>query len=123
MCTVQTTHGITRPPDRPRPSTRTVFDHPQSSATGLLLLARSSYLPVMSHLLDAHYETCKRDSPHETRIKVKLPKYPGFEFKSQHVNDSSHIKPKYSTLFLRLHGKTFMRHFRKHIYDCLVIIL
>jgi hypothetical protein len=29
------------------------------------------------------------------RIKVKLPKCPGFEFKPRHINDSSHIKPRY----------------------------
>jgi hypothetical protein len=29
------------------------------------------------------------------RIQVKLPKYPGFEFKPRYVNGSSHIKPRY----------------------------
>jgi hypothetical protein len=43
----------------------------------------------MSHVLPAHHETSKRDSPHEARIKVKLLKCPGFEFKPRHVNDSS----------------------------------
>jgi hypothetical protein len=32
------------------------------------------------------------------RIKIKLPKCFRFEFKSQHVNDSSHIKPMYWSL-------------------------
>jgi hypothetical protein len=65
-------------------------DHPRSSATGLILLPRSSSLPAMPHLPHAHYETSKRDSPNETMIKVvELPKCPGFEFKPQQVNKSS----------------------------------
>jgi hypothetical protein len=46
-------------------STRCVFDHLWSSASGFLLLPRSSSLPVMSHLSPTHHETTKRDSPHE----------------------------------------------------------
>jgi hypothetical protein len=46
-------------------STRHVLDHPWSSAPGLLLLSRSSSLPVMSHLSPTHHETSKHDSPHE----------------------------------------------------------
>jgi hypothetical protein len=43
----------------------------------------------MPHLPLAHHETNKHDFPHDTKIKVKLLKYPGFEFKSYQVNDSS----------------------------------
>jgi hypothetical protein len=46
-------------------------------------------LPAMPHLPLAHHETSKHNSPHETRIKVKQQKCLGFEFKPQHVNDSS----------------------------------
>jgi hypothetical protein len=71
------------------PSTWSVLDHPRSSAPGLLLLPRSSSLPAMPHLPLAHHETIKCDSPHETKIKVKLLKCPGLEFKPWDVNDSS----------------------------------
>jgi hypothetical protein len=64
------------------PSIWHVLDHPRSSTPGLLLLPWSSLLPAMSHLLPAYHETSKRDSSHETTIKVKLPKYFGFKFKS-----------------------------------------
>jgi hypothetical protein len=44
----------------------------------------------MSHLSPAHHETIKHDSPNELRIKEKQKQnYPGFEFKSCQVNDSS----------------------------------
>jgi hypothetical protein len=43
----------------------------------------------MSHLPPAHHETSKHDFPHETKIKVKQQKCPGFEFKHQQINDSS----------------------------------
>jgi hypothetical protein len=43
----------------------------RSSAPGLLLLPRSSPLPVMPHLPPAHYERNKRDSPHKIRDKGK----------------------------------------------------
>jgi hypothetical protein len=52
-------------------------------------------LPAIPHLPPAHHETGKRDSPHETKIKVKLPKCPRFELNPRHVNDSSYIKPRY----------------------------
>jgi hypothetical protein len=58
----------TTSPDLPiiqPPSTQPVLDHPRSSAPGLLLLPRSLSPPAMSHLLPAHHETSKRDSPHE----------------------------------------------------------
>jgi hypothetical protein len=93
ICTVQTAHDVTRPSDPL--STGHVLDHLWSSAPYLLLLSRYSSLSTMSHLSPVHHETNNRDSPHETRIKVKLPKCLGFEFKLQHVNDSSHIKPRY----------------------------
>jgi hypothetical protein len=70
-------------------------DHSRSSAPSLLLLPRSSSLPTMLHLSPAHYETSKRDSPHETKVHVRLLKCHRFEFKPWHVNDSSHIKPRY----------------------------
>jgi hypothetical protein len=37
----------------------------------------------------AHHETSKCDSPYETKITVRHPKCPGFEFKLHQVNDSS----------------------------------
>jgi hypothetical protein len=42
----------------------------------------------MPHLPPAHYETSKRDSPNEAKIKEKQ-NNPGFEFKPRQVNDSS----------------------------------
>jgi hypothetical protein len=62
---------------------------PRSSALGLLVLPRSSSLPTMLHLPPAHQLTSKHDSPHDTKIRVKLPKCPGFEFKPHQVNHSS----------------------------------
>jgi hypothetical protein len=93
ICTVQTTHDVTRPSDPL--STGPVLNHLWSSALYLLLLSRYSSLSAMSHLSPAHHETNNRDSPHETRIKVKLLKCLGLKFKPQHFNDSSHIKPRY----------------------------
>jgi hypothetical protein len=46
-------------------------DHPWSSASGLLLLTRSSSLHVMPHLPPGHHETSKRDSPNERKVKEK----------------------------------------------------
>jgi hypothetical protein len=46
-------------------------DHPRSSTLGLQLLPWSSSLSVMPHLPRAHHEISKRDSPHDTKIKVK----------------------------------------------------
>jgi hypothetical protein len=43
----------------------------------------------MPHLPPAHHATSKHDSPHDTRIKVKQSKCPGFKFKPHEVNDSS----------------------------------
>jgi hypothetical protein len=51
------------------PSIRSVLYHPRSSASGLLLLARSLSLPDMPHLSPAHHETNKHDSP--TKIENK----------------------------------------------------
>jgi hypothetical protein len=76
-------------------SKRHVAYHPWSSTPRLLLLPRSSSLHVMPHLPPAHHKTSKRDSPNETKIKVKSQKYSGFKFKPWHVNDSSHIKARY----------------------------
>jgi hypothetical protein len=57
---------------------------------GLLLLPRFSSLHAMSHLPPAHQETSKHDSLNETKVKEKIKQnYPGFEFKSHQVNDSS----------------------------------
>jgi hypothetical protein len=47
------------------PSTRPILDYPWSSSPSLLLLPRSSSLPVMSHLSHVHHETSKHDSPHK----------------------------------------------------------
>jgi hypothetical protein len=70
-------------------STRPMSDHPWSSASGLLLLPRSSSLLSMPHLPPAHHEASKHDSPHETRIKVKQQKLSRFKFKPRQVNYSS----------------------------------
>jgi hypothetical protein len=64
-------------------------DHPWYSASGLLLLPRSSSLSVMPQLPAAHHKTSKHDSSNETKVKVKQTKHPGFEFKPRQVNDSS----------------------------------
>jgi hypothetical protein len=64
-------------------------DYPWSSTPGLLLLPRSSSLHDMPHLPPAHHETSKRDSPNQTKIKVKQTNHPRFEFKPRQVNDSS----------------------------------
>jgi hypothetical protein len=89
MCMIQTAHGITQLPDRPVTKYPTYAWSSRILCTKSPSLPQSSSLPAMSHLLSAHHEISKHDSPHETRIKVKLPKYPGFEFKPRHVNDSS----------------------------------
>jgi hypothetical protein len=44
-------------------------DNLRSSTLGLLLLPRSLLLHDMSHLPHAHYETSKRDSPNEIKVK------------------------------------------------------
>jgi hypothetical protein len=46
-------------------------DHPRSSASGFLLLPRSSSLHAMLHLPPTHHETSKHDSPNETNVKGK----------------------------------------------------
>jgi hypothetical protein len=74
------------------PSTRPMLDHFHPSAPGLLLLPQSSSLHAMLHLSPAHHETSKHDSPHDIKIKVKLPQHPRFEFNPWHINDSSQIK-------------------------------
>jgi hypothetical protein len=61
-------HPTSRPPDHRVPD---LCNRPRSSAPGLLLLPRSSSLHTMPHLPSAHYETSKRDSPNETKIKEK----------------------------------------------------
>jgi hypothetical protein len=47
------------------PSIRPVLDHLWSSPPDLLLLPRSSSLPVVSHLSPTHHETSKHDSLHK----------------------------------------------------------
>jgi hypothetical protein len=64
-------------------------DHPQSSAPGLLLLARSSSLSAMPYLPPTHHDTSKRDSPHDTKDKGELLKCLRFEFNPHQVNDLS----------------------------------
>jgi ribonuclease HI len=88
MCTVQTAqcHPTSQSSDHRVPD---LCDHPRPSVTGLRLLPWSSSLPTMPHLPPGHHEISKHDSPHDTKIKVKLPKYPEFEFKPRQVNDSS----------------------------------
>jgi hypothetical protein len=47
------------------PSIRPVLNHLWSSASGLLLLSRSSSLSAMSHLSHTHQKINKHDSPHK----------------------------------------------------------
>jgi hypothetical protein len=56
------------------PSTWPVLDHSRSSAPSLLLLPRSSSLPIMPHLSPTHHETSKCVSPHKTdgRVTTKI---------------------------------------------------
>jgi hypothetical protein len=44
-------------------------DQPRSSASGLLLVPRSTSLHATSHLPPAHHEISKRGSPNELKIK------------------------------------------------------
>jgi hypothetical protein len=94
--TISSDLSIIRPP-----STRPVFDQPQSSAPSLLLLPRSSLLPAKPHLSPTHHETSKCVSPHETDSRVEPPKFLRFKFKWRQVNYSSEIKPR-TTWFLNL---------------------
>jgi hypothetical protein len=76
ICTVQTSHITTQP-----------LDHPATEYPTCVTILGP--LHTMLHLSPAHHETSKRDSPHDTRIKVKQPKCPRFKFKPHQVNDSS----------------------------------
>jgi hypothetical protein len=71
------------------PSTRPVLDHPQSSASSLVFLPRSTSLPAMPHQSPTHHETSKHISPHETDSRAGPPKFLGFKFKPWQVNYSS----------------------------------
>jgi hypothetical protein len=63
-------------------------DHSRSSAPGLLLLSRFSSLHDMPHLPPAHYETSKRISPSETKIKKQNKTIP-----DSNSNIAKSIKP------------------------------
>jgi hypothetical protein len=81
----------TMPPDlsiaRP-PSTRLVRPSPvlctKSPTSAMILIAARHVMPATCTRRDK-----QRDSPHDKRIKVKLPKCLGFEFKHHQVNNSS----------------------------------
>jgi hypothetical protein len=60
----------------------------RSSAPCLILLPRSSSLPVIPHVSLVHHEASKYDSTYETKDKGKTMNYPGFKFKTHQVNDS-----------------------------------
>jgi hypothetical protein len=88
-CTVQTAHGVTRPLDRPATEYPTCVTIPDP-------LHQVSY----SFHDPRHCTSCRTCHLHtmrqanailqmKQRIRVKLPKYPGFEFKPWQVNDSS----------------------------------
>jgi hypothetical protein len=77
------------------PSTRPMLDHPQCCAPSLLLLARSSLLPGMTHLSPTHHETNKYVSPLETDSRVEPPKFFVFKFEPRQINYSSQIKLRY----------------------------
>jgi hypothetical protein len=73
----------------------------------LLVICTRSPTPVMiiiaaHHTAPAHHETSKHDSPIETKIKVKQPKYFGFKFKPLQVNDSSQSNQKTDHLISQL---------------------
>jgi hypothetical protein len=56
----------------------------------------------MPHLPPTHHETSKCDSSNETKIKVKQPNHPEFEFKHREVIDSSQSMKELTTWFLNL---------------------
>jgi hypothetical protein len=60
----------------------------------------------MPHLPPAHHETIKRDSPNETKIKVKQMNRPGFEFKPRQVSDSSQSNQETDHLVSQKQGDT-----------------
>jgi hypothetical protein len=70
-------------------------DLPIAQPPSTWLVRQSSSLLTMPHLSPTHHETSKHDSSHKTKDKGKTTKMSKFEFKSQHVNDSSHIKLRY----------------------------
>jgi hypothetical protein len=93
LYTVQIIHGVTRPPDLPilqPPSTRPVIDHLRSFAACLLLLHRSSSLPVMSHLSHTHHETSKCDFPHKIHSS-RITEMSQIQIQKWHINDSSQL--------------------------------
>jgi hypothetical protein len=61
-------HPTSRSPDHQVPD---MYDHPWSSAPGLLLQPRSSSLHAVPHLPPAHHETSKHNSLNETKKKEK----------------------------------------------------
>jgi hypothetical protein len=95
LCTVQTAHDVTRPPDRP------ATEYP-TCATILGPLHQVFYSCHDPHCCPpchtSHLHTMRQANMilHiKQGIKVKLPKCPRFEFKPRHINDSSHIKTRY----------------------------
>jgi hypothetical protein len=60
----------------------------RSPTPAIVLITAHHAAPV-----PAHHETSKHDSPNKTKVKEKIKQnYPGFEFKSRQVNDSSQSK-------------------------------
>jgi hypothetical protein len=73
-------------------SIRLVCDYPRSSVPSLILLSRSSSLPIMSHSSPTHHKTSKHISPHRiTQYGLVQPKCAEFKFKLEQVNYSSYI--------------------------------
>jgi hypothetical protein len=71
----------------------------------------------MPYLPPPHHETSKRDSPNETKIKVKQTNHPRFKFKHRQVNDSSQSNQGTDTWFLTYHSAKLYKERTKRWHD------
>jgi hypothetical protein len=92
-CTVQTAHSGTR-----------LLNHSATEyPTYVTILDPLHHVSYSCHDVTARHTTPVTCTPRDKqmwffkwkKIKIKLPKCPEFEFNPWHVNDSSHIKPRY----------------------------
>jgi hypothetical protein len=81
LCMVQTADSVTWPLDH------LAIEYPTCAWPSPVLCTRSPTPATVRS--NAHHKKRKRDSPNETKIKIKQLKCPGFKFKSRQVNDSS----------------------------------
>jgi hypothetical protein len=74
----------------------------------------------MPHLPSVYHEIDKHDSPHDTKIKVKLPKCTGFKFKNHQVNDYHTQTKELATWFLsdKLSWFKFFKKYASEILFC-----